>query len=181
MDAAVRAMLTLAARGGWPAVTLSAIASETGISIAELRQKISNRADLLAAYGRSLDIRALKNTGVASSNVRDRLFDLLMDRFETLNLDRAGVKSIIRGIASEPKFVLFSLPHLACSMGWMLDAAGVATSGPAGTMRVAGLCALYLHVLRQWAKDESEDLSATMAALDQALTRVEGWAERLPG
>ena len=66
---------------------------------------------------------------------------------------------------------------LACaskrSMRWMLQGAGVAATGLRGEIQVRGLLAVWLYAVRAWERDESEDLSATMAAIDKALDRAE--------
>jgi hypothetical protein len=61
----------------------------------------------------------------------------------------------------------------------MLDAAGIPTRGINGELRVRGLCAVWLWTVRAWRSDETEDLTATMAALDAALRRAEQAAEWL--
>ena len=58
------------------------------------------------------------------------------------------------------------------SMGWMLEAAGVSALGPFDRLRAKGLLAVWLWTLRAWRRDTSDDLGATMAALDQALTQA---------
>ena len=64
-------------------------------------------------------------------------------------------------------------------MRWMLEAAGIPTRGVRGELRVKGLVAVWLWTIRAWRADDSEDLSATMAALDAALRRAEQAAEWL--
>ena len=57
-------------------------------------------------------------------------------------------------------------------------AAGCGGTGPQGTLRAAGLLAVWGYTVQAWQRDDSADLSATMAALDRALTRAEqaqGW------
>ena len=63
----------------------------------------------------------------------------------------------------------------------MLQAAGVSTSGPRGEVRLRGLLAVWLWGVRAWERDESEDLSGTMAAVDAALQRAEQIASWLHG
>jgi hypothetical protein len=58
-------------------------------------------------------------------------------------------------------------------MSWVLEAAGMDTSGIKGAIRVAGLGGIYLNVLRTWMEDDSADLGRTMAALDKNLSRAE--------
>jgi ubiquinone biosynthesis protein COQ9 len=66
-------------------------------------------------------------------------------------------------------------------MAWMLDAAGIESGGLRGALRVRGLCAIWLWTMRAWQADASPDLSATMAALDNALTRAAPAANWLNG
>ena len=46
-------------------------------------------------------------------------------------------------------------------------------------MRQKGLLAVWAWGMRAWAKDDSEDLSATMAAVDKALERAAQLAAQL--
>lgn len=175
-ESAVRAALDLAATQGWEQVTLPAVAKHAGIGLAELRDHIEDRLDILAAYGRMVDKRVMEAaSGDADSGTppRDRLFDLVMERLDVLSEDREGVKAILSSFRFDPKQAVISLPHLGRSMIWMLEAAGVSTGGIKGAMRVAGMTALYLNTLRTWRDDESADMSATMAALDKNLERAE--------
>ena len=64
-------------------------------------------------------------------------------------------------------------------MRWMLEAAGIPARGVRGELRVKGLVAVWLWTIRAWRADDTEDLSATMAALDTALRRAEQAAEWL--
>lgn len=173
--------LSLSAEKGWEYVSLRDIASGAGISFAHLRDEIDDKSDVLILLGRMLDRQVLENISSFSeeSSVRDRVFDLLMDRFDALNNYRDGVVSIIDSLKYDPKQAVICMPHICKSMAWMLEAAGVETYGAKGAMKVAGLSAVYLKVLRVWVQDEGADLPKTMAALDKALGRAESWAETL--
>jgi hypothetical protein len=126
---------------------------------------------LLLRFGRLADQAALAEAGKDGSP-RDRLFDLLMRRLDVLQAHRAGVLALLRWLPAAPAAAAL----LACanlrSMRWMLDGAGIDSRGLLGRLRVKGLLAVWLWVVRAWQADESADLAATMAALDQAL----GWA-----
>jgi hypothetical protein len=60
----------------------------------------------------------------------------------------------------------------------MLEGAGVSSRGVRGEIRKRGLAAVWAWGIRAWLRDESEDLSATMAAIDTALLRAEQIASR---
>jgi hypothetical protein len=110
--------------------------------------------------------------------VRDRLFDLLMRRIDALQAHRGGVLALLRALPGEPPTALLLTLATRRSMRWMLEAVGIPTRGINGELRVKGLLAVWLWTIRAWRTDESEDLSATMAALDAALSRADraaGW------
>ena len=123
---------------------------------------------ILVRFGRLADQAALADAA-ADGPVRDRLFDLLMRRIDTLQSHRAGVLALLRALPAEPPTALLLALATRRSMRWMLDAAGVPTAGVRGELRVRGLVAVWLWTIRAWRADETEDLAATMAALDAAL------------
>jgi hypothetical protein len=66
-------------------------------------------------------------------------------------------------------------------MAWMLEGAGLSSTGLHGMLRTKGLTAVWLYTLRAWERDDSADLAGTMAALDRALARAEEigqWLDR---
>lgn len=180
-DRIVLAALELAAMQGWDTLTLYDIAEELDMPMAELHIYVEDKFDILAALGRMIDRKTLENMSKPDPEIspRDALFDIFMDRFEVLNDHRDGVEAILRSIKLDPKQALVSFPHLCRSMSWMLEAVQINTSGIKGAIKVAGISALYLKVLREWLKDDTPDLSITMAALDKQMSRAEQIANTL--
>jgi len=172
------------AGSGWHGLTMRAIAVEAGISLADLRGQAACPLTLLLAHSRAVDAAVLAGTvDDLSSTPRDRLFDVLMRRLDMLQPDRAGVVRLLRDLPRAPLLALWLAQRLPGSMAWMLEAAGLDAAGPAGVARAKGLGVVWLAVLRAWEKDESEDLSSTMAALDRALDqadRVARWLRMAP-
>ena len=171
----VYAALDLASRMGWDLTTLSDIADKAHCSLAELSEVFDDKGDILIAYERMVDKKLLESFAEPdlSAPERDRLFDILMERFDILNENRGAVVSVLKSFTGDPKQAVIGCPHLARSMAWVLEAAGIGASGMKGAFKVAGLTAVYLYALRVWAKDESADMSKTMAALDRGLGRAE--------
>ena len=172
----VESALHLAVEQGWEYTTLRDISAHSGISLSELFDIIDDKNDILVLLGRMIDKKIVTNTDISDDDdisARDRLFDILMDRYDALNEYRDGIKAILESFRFDPKQLVISMPHLCKSMSWMLEISGVETSGIKGALKVAGLTGVYLKVMKTWAKDESEDLSKTMAALDKALERAE--------
>lgn len=173
--ALVASAFALAADRGWLGVTLGEAARAAGLSLSRTRERFPNRLALLHRFGDLLDISALAEVP-ADGPIRDGLFDVLMRRFDGLQAHRAGVLSLMKALPFDPA----AAGLLACgtqrSMRWMLDAVGVDTRGIRGELRTQALVGVWLWGVRAWQRDESLDLSGTMAAIDTALDRADGLA-----
>jgi AcrR family transcriptional regulator len=173
-DRLVDAALTLAAREGWRHTAMADIAAEAGLSLGEAYAAAPSKLALLAAFHRRVDQAALAVAADGTEPARDRLFDVLMRRFDALAPHRPALRSILRDSFGDPAAML-GVPALLRSMGWMLEAAGISTAGLRGRLRSQLLAGLYLSVLRVFLDDDSADLSRTMALLDQRLRWGESW------
>ena len=175
--ALIAAAFQIAADQGWRAVSVAASARTADLPLAKARERFPVRAAILMRFGRLADTAALAETP-SDGSARDRLFDLLMRRIDALQAHRAGVLALLRALPGDPPTALLLSLATRRTMRWMLDATGIPSRGLAGELRVKGLVAVWLWTIRAWQSDETEDLSATMAALDTALRRAgqaAGW------
>ena len=108
-----------------------------------------------------------------ADSARDRLFDLLMRRFDALQAHRGGLTAIAGEMRRDPAGALTHLPQLERSMRWTLEAAGLQSDGLLGIARIRVLALLYLSVLRVWLRDDTPDMARTMKALDGRLAQLE--------
>jgi AcrR family transcriptional regulator len=177
----IETALKLAAEQGWENTSLADIAKACKLSLAKLHDQFEDKADIIAGLGRMIDKKVLENAGKPDPKTppRELLFDILMERYDVLNQYRTGIVSILDSFKCDPKQAVIALPHLCKSMTWMLEAAGLNTSGVSGALRVAGLTAVYAKNLYTWKDDDSADLAKTMAALDKDLERAEQLANLL--
>ena len=186
VDRIVDAALNLAGERGWRGLSLSEIAAAAGMTLAELYRHVRGKGAILDAFRRRIDAAVLAGSAPADpeEGARDRLFDVLMRRFDALKPHRDAVAALWReGTGApfgDPLAALAGLCGLARSMAWMLEAAGISASGLLGRLRTKGLSAVWLATLPIWLKDDSADLAATMAALDRNLKRAEGALNSLP-
>lgn len=173
----IEAALTLAGEEAWANISLADIAEKAGLSLDELYIHVETKDDILRGFGEMIDAQvreSFEGQSLEGDEVRDRLFDVLMERFDLLNDYRAGVLSIMKSYQCDPKQAAISLPYLAKSMAFMLELAEVETQGMRGAFKILGLMGLYLDTaFRVWSKDDTPDMSKTMAALDTKLGRAE--------
>lgn len=176
----VTALWQVVAEHGWEGLTMARLAKASGLPLATLRRRCPSRLALLRLHGLAMD-QAVLEGGVAdpASTPRDRVFDVLMRRIDAMQPHRAGLLRLFQDVRRDPLLALLLAAELPASMAWMLEAAGVTPVGIPGLLRVKGVTAVWLTTIRAWAKDDSEDLGATMAALDRALDQAERVARSL--
>ena len=174
-QAIIESALTLAASRGWSRVGLGDIAEAAEVSLAELRAAFSSKSAIVAAYAAAIDreVLAVRDPEMAGRPATERLFDVLMKRFDLLNAHKEGVGAIMRSCPSDPEAILCGPLTLRRSMRWMLEAADLSSAGLQGGLRVKALSALYLSMLPVWLRDDSEDMARTMAVLDRRLRRLD--------
>ena len=184
-DRVLDAALELAADLRWDDVGLGDIARRAGVDMATMREHFADKDDILIAYGRRVDRIVLgrfpTDTFDDETPHRDRLFDVLMERFDVLNDNRDAVLSFLLSFRTDPKNALCGLPHLGRSMEWMAACAGLELSGLMGAVKITGVTGVYLYTARAWMHDDSVDMAKTMAALDRGLGHLDNMAARVFG
>lgn len=179
-QALIAAAFQRAAEVGWTRLTIADAARAAGLSLAEARVRFPGKLALLRGFGAMLDQAALA-AAPSDGPARDRLFDLIMSRFDAMKPHRSGLRALLRHLPCDPALAVMLGCATRRSMRWMLQAAGISTAGLRGELRVRGLVAVWLWALRAFERDATDDLAPTMAALDTALQRVHAAAGWLGG
>lgn len=181
-DSALDAFIKLIAEKGFADVALRDVADAAGLSLAELYKVYPDKVALVAAFMAKIDAEVLAGTPARSDpeeTARDRLFDVMMRRYDALRPYRGALGAIRRAATRDPMLALAMGPALRRSMAAMLEAASIPSEGLSGALRQNGLLAIHYAVSRVYDKDETTDLSKTMAALDSRLKIAERWTQLL--
>ena len=176
-DRIIDAALACIARQGWRRLSLADIAAEAGLPILGVYRVYSSKPAILCGFFRRVNeaVLAAPLDSEPDERPRDRVFDLLMRRFDALTPYRAALEMLGRELPTDPLAVLAAGAGLLRSMRWMLEAAGISGEGLGGVLAVKLTAAAYLATLRVWLRDASPDLAPTMAALDRRLRGIERW------
>ncbi len=176
-DLLARAALEIAAESGWSAVTVASAAERAGLDRLAARRTVRCKAGLLACIADRVDAGMCEGLDEDATDpeipVRDRLFEALMARLDVLAADRPAYTAILDGLPRDPATALATLPSLGRSMARTLEAVGERAAPPIGPLKVKGLAVVWLATLRVWRGDDSDDMAATMKALDGYLARAE--------
>jgi len=176
-DRIIEAMLACIARQGWRRLSLADIAAEAGMPILRLYRMYPSKPAILCGFFRRIDeaVLAAPLDSEADERPRDRVFDLLMRRFDALTPYRGVIEALGRDVPADPFAALAAGARLLRSIRWMLEAAGISGEGLGGVVAVKLTAGAYLMTLRTWLRDDSPDLAPTMAALDRRLRNIERW------
>jgi AcrR family transcriptional regulator len=173
-DRVIAATLRLAERAGWRDLSLGEIAAEAGIPLASLRGEFQSKGQILAAFSRAVDNAVLDRFAKPGADVpRDRLFDVLITRFEIMQPYKPAIRRIRDDLKGSLGEAMAQMRPALKSQYWMLAAAGISGEGGEGFMRVQGLLAIYTRVFSIWLEDDDPGMARTMAALDRRLRRAE--------
>src|SRR5881227_2185432 len=176
-DRIIDAALACIARRGWRRLSLAEIAGGAGVPILRVYRMYHSKSAVLCDFFRRIDetVLAIPLDSAPDERPRDRVFDLLMRRFDALTPHRAAIERLSRDLPTDPLTALAAGAGLLRSMRWMLEAAGIPGEGLAGIVAVKLTAAAYMATMRTWLRDDSPDLAPTMAALDRRLRGIERW------
>ena len=176
-DLIIDAAFARIAQDGWRRLSMASIAAEAGLPILRVYRAFSSKPAILRGFLRRIDeaVLTLPVEAEADERPRDRVFDLLMRRFDALGPYKPAIEVLGRELPADPCAALAAGTRLLHSMRWMLEAAGIATDGLGGIIAIKLTAAAYMSSSRVWLRDDSPDLALTMAALDRRLRGIERW------
>lgn len=169
--AVVEALFRLAASQGWDEIELPAIASEAGISLAEMRGLFPSKLAILGGLARILDdaVLAGNSDDLLEESYKERVFDLVMRRLDALAPYKAGLRAMMPHLRLQPLALAALARNSVNSWRYLLASAGIPTEDALGSVRVQGAALLMARVLDTWLEDDEPELSRTMAKLDREL------------
>lgn len=174
-QAIIDALMDLAAKRSWNSIEIKDVAQAANVSLAEFRDLFPSKGAVLGALSRRIDREVLEGTteDLAGEPARERVFDVMMRRFDAL----APYKEALRRISADLRYDPVSLAALnqvsLNSQRFMLAAAGISTEGPLGALKLQGAVLVWANTLRTWLDDDDPTLARTMARLDRELRRGE--------
>jgi ubiquinone biosynthesis protein COQ9 len=174
--------LCLAAETPWNDVTLSDLCEGGDVTLVECAKAAITKMHIMAHLDERIDQAMLASQTKVdrTQGVRDRLFEVLMSRFDGMEDHRSAWSSILSGERQDMIASLARRARRTRSGAWALEACGVSASDARGAGRAIGVARILRLTEAVWL-DDGPDLAKTMARLDQELRKGEEWVERLNG
>ena len=172
-EALVEALMELASERVWEDITISDIAARANVTLADFRDLYPSKGAVLSGFTRMIDRKVLEGTGndLLGEPAKERLFDVMMRRIDALTPYKLGLEGVTEWLGRSPAAALAVNRLEINSMRFMLEAAGIEAEGPVGAFKIQGLVLVWSRVLQRWFRDDDPGTAATMAVLDQELTR----------
>jgi AcrR family transcriptional regulator len=179
-EAAVEALMRLAAEQPWNDIEIGDIAREAGLTLAELRDLFPSKGAVLGGLTRIIDRKVLEGdiSGLEEEPTRERLFDVLMRRLDAMTPYKPALRRIAYALRGEPLSMLALNSVMLNSHRYMLAAAGIDTEGPLGQLKLQGVVIAFARVTQVWLEDDDPALARTMAKLDKEIRNGERLMER---
>jgi len=171
--AIIDALMRLLATRDFVEIGLADVGAAAGVPLSTLRATYDGKIGILGDYSRRIDQIVLDGGPAEGDEARDRLFDVMMRRFDALQPYKPSLRRLAYS-ARRDFGLACALNRISSSaMMWTLVAAGIHHGGLMGRIAIQGAVLVYADVLRVWFDDEDPGQARTMAALDRALRRGE--------
>ncbi|MDP4021439.1 TetR/AcrR family transcriptional regulator [Methylobacterium sp. NEAU 140] len=179
-EAAVEALMRLAAEQPWNDIEIGDVAREAGLTLAELRDLFPSKGAILGGLARIIDRKVLEgdSTDLADEPTRERLFDVLMRRLDAMTPYKPALRRISYAMRGDPLSMVALNGVMLNSHRYMLAAAGIDTEGPLGQVKLQGVVIAFARVTQVWLDDDDPSLARTMARLDREIRKGERFMER---
>ena len=173
----LQASVDLLADAGWDGLNAEIVAERLHVDVDYVRNLFPDKLAILRAVGQvaSNAMYGEEDEAPLDGEPRDRLFELMMRRYEALDPYKEGIRSALRAVPTEPLLPVVLLPDFNAALAEILDLAEIE---PSFMLRV-GLGAVAASVFAVWLQDDSLDQAATMAALDRRLAQLFDFTSRL--
>lgn len=165
------ACLELLPSTGWAALDINDVARKAGVPKKTFSTHIQEKNDLIPLIVRFIDDETGKLAGRQDKNapLEDRIFDVLMSRFEALQKYRESILLLADCARRTPELAHKMYHAQTDSMRIMLRwIHGTAKFGK-NHFSPRFLLVLYHFVFIKWARDPSPEMPLTMASLNQCI------------
>lgn len=174
-----KAALEVAATRSWRGVSLYDLAAAAGRPVGDFYGATLTAAVDCVEEAFDREVGEGPMAPDASQPLRDRLFDLIMQRFEAMEPHRDAVLAM--EAAGDPVALAHQhLRHVRLAE-WVMALAGIDAEGVTGKARAQGLAVIIAQTRAAWRQDTVGDFARTMSALDKALRRAEDLFGRFAG
>ncbi|GGB78249.1 MULTISPECIES: hypothetical protein [Henriciella] len=177
LEKGVRAALELAAGTDWSELTLAAIADKAELKLEDFHT-VGDKDTIADAVEAYFDKAMSEGSFDADETPRTRLFDVIMMRFEAMEAHRPALLSLMKWRQTQPLRMIALLASRQASAEWAMVCSGLDKKGDLPKpLRSTAIAWAIAQAERAWRREDSADMSRTMAKLDGELRKMEERAD----
>jgi len=165
-------------------LAMADIAERAGMATSQLYLRAGDISQLVCFALNWLDDKALSESDAdfadaADASIYEKLLEGLIRRFEVFAPYKTGFNALQNACMRRPQLALLMMCQLHQTVNRLLSLSGDDDTGWKRDMRVKGVVGVVMKTGSVWLKDDTDDLSQTLNALDKELRRAEDWAVSL--
>ena len=174
------AALRLLKKHEWPEITLAWVARLAKLPLSVVISEVASKSALPGAILRTLAAETTSRhiADAASTDPRERLFDVTMVFFDVQQLHATALKKLYRALQYDPPTLLATRNDIVRVAGELL-ALAEADTGLSPWLQATVFSGVLIRAVSTW-RGDGADMGKTMAQLDGDLRRVERllWPEQ---
>ena len=170
------------ARDGWTKFSLLQFSKNQKIPIQDLKSLFRNKDHVLERFSKMIDYKVESNIDVEemkSTSNKDNLFELIMLRLEAMQTYKVALRNILSSAKEQPIILKKLSKNIINSLDFYLELSSYYDDTPVDFLKKNAIFFIYSLTFRVWLNDESDDLSKTMAELDNFLSMADKANEKI--
>ena len=170
------------ARDGWTKFSLLQFSKTQKISIQDLKTFFRNKDHILERFSKMIDHKVESNIDIEemkSTSNKDNLFELIMLRLEAMQTYKVALRNILSSAKEQPIILKKLSKNIINSLDFYLELSSYYDDTPVDFLKKNAIFFIYSLTFRVWLNDESDDLSKTMAELDNFLSMADKANEKI--
>ena len=161
------------AKEGWEKFSLSNLSKQENITQKDLKFFFKTKNEVIDKFSIMIDSIVESKIDLDDfkiSSKKDNLFELIMLRLEEMRDYKNPLIKIIDSAKKKPLLFSRISKNIMNTLDFYLELTSCYENNPIDFLRKNTLFLIYTYTFKTWIKDETDDLSATMAELDRLLT-----------
>ncbi len=161
---------------GWERFSFQKLSEKEKIPLNFLKSNYKCKYTVIEKFSQMIDRQVESNISandLEDSSVKDKLFELIMLRFDELESFKKALKNIFLSAKKNPLLISIISKNLLSSLDFYLEVSNSYQNSPTDIFKKNFLLLIYSLVFETWINDKTEDLSKTMSQLDKYLSVAE--------
>ena len=161
---------------GWENFNLKLLAEKNKFELDDIKTIFKTKSSVLKEFSIMIDeevVNSINQNDFIDNPVKDNLFEIIMMRFEKLKPYKNGILKILNSAKKNPLILKKVSRQLFSSLDFFLEVSNAKDNFLFDKFKLSALFVIYSYVFNIWLKDDSDEMSKTMAELDSLLSKSE--------